>query len=124
MRLIKNAMAPKALLTPARFFDSYQPHSPHAMTSHRLAKKTAFVTAAGQGIGRATAVAFAAQGARVIATDINARALATLRTTSAAQCMHWRSTDPQAIAAAAPVCRPHPGAIRTVPRFVYAQAAY
>ena len=39
--------------------------------SARLAGKTAFVTAAGQGIGRATALAFAAEGARVIATDIN-----------------------------------------------------
>jgi 2-keto-3-deoxy-L-fuconate dehydrogenase len=37
-----------------------------------LASKTAFVTAAGQGIGRATALAFAAAGARVIATDIDA----------------------------------------------------
>ena len=37
----------------------------------RLANKTAFVTAAGQGIGRATALAFAAEGATVIATDVN-----------------------------------------------------
>jgi 2-keto-3-deoxy-L-fuconate dehydrogenase len=37
----------------------------------RLANKTAFVTAAGQGIGRATALAFAAEGAQVIATDVN-----------------------------------------------------
>ncbi|HEY6431396.1 MAG TPA: SDR family oxidoreductase [Acetobacteraceae bacterium] len=37
----------------------------------RLANKTAFVTAAGQGIGRATALAFAAAGAHVIATDVN-----------------------------------------------------
>ncbi len=37
----------------------------------RLAGKTAFVTAAGQGIGLATALAFAADGAKVIATDIN-----------------------------------------------------
>ena len=37
-----------------------------------LADKTAFVTAAGQGIGRATALAFAAAGARVLATDIDA----------------------------------------------------
>jgi 2-keto-3-deoxy-L-fuconate dehydrogenase len=42
----------------------------------RLAGKTAFVTAAGQGIGRATALAFAAEGARVIATDINEALLA------------------------------------------------
>jgi len=40
------------------------------MTS-RLEGKTAFLTAAGQGIGRATALAFAREGARVIATDID-----------------------------------------------------
>jgi 2-keto-3-deoxy-L-fuconate dehydrogenase len=44
----------------------------------RLKGKTAFVTAAGQGIGRAVALAFAREGARVVATDINAPALATL----------------------------------------------
>ena len=38
----------------------------------RLAGKTAFVTAAAQGIGRATALAFAAEGAQVFATDLNA----------------------------------------------------
>ena len=37
----------------------------------RLNEKTALITAAGQGIGRATALAFAVEGARVIATDIN-----------------------------------------------------
>jgi 2-keto-3-deoxy-L-fuconate dehydrogenase len=36
-----------------------------------LTGKTAFVTAAGQGIGRATALAFAAAGASVIATDVD-----------------------------------------------------
>src|SRR5690348_11622685 len=40
-----------------------------------LTGKTAFVTAAGQGIGRATALAFAAAGARVIATDLDAAKL-------------------------------------------------
>ena len=49
--------------------------------SGRLSHKTAFVTAAGQGIGRATAEAFAREGARVIATDINADALADLART-------------------------------------------
>jgi 2-keto-3-deoxy-L-fuconate dehydrogenase len=44
----------------------------------RLRGKLALVTAAGQGIGRATALAFAAQGARVIATDIDARLLGQL----------------------------------------------
>jgi len=46
---------------------------------HRLAGKTALVTAAGAGIGRATALAFAAEGARVLATDIDAPALAGLK---------------------------------------------
>ncbi len=41
----------------------------------RLAGKTAFCTASGAGIGRATVEAFAAEGARVIATDISAAAL-------------------------------------------------
>ena len=44
----------------------------------RLAGKTAFITAAGQGIGRATALAMADQGAKVIATDVNADVLANL----------------------------------------------
>ena len=42
----------------------------------RLTGKTAFVTAAGQGIGRACALAFAAEGAHVWATDINEKLLA------------------------------------------------
>jgi NAD(P)-dependent dehydrogenase (short-subunit alcohol dehydrogenase family) len=42
----------------------------------RLAGKTALVTAAAQGMGRAGALAFAREGARVIATDINDRLLA------------------------------------------------
>ena len=44
----------------------------------RLAGKTALLTAAGQGIGRATAEAFLAEGARVIATDLDAAKLAGL----------------------------------------------
>jgi 2-keto-3-deoxy-L-fuconate dehydrogenase len=37
----------------------------------RLAGKTAFITAAGQGIGRGAALAFAREGARVWASDVN-----------------------------------------------------
>ena len=44
----------------------------------RLAGKTALVTAAGQGIGRASALAMAAAGAHVLATDINEETLSAL----------------------------------------------
>ncbi len=44
----------------------------------RLAGKKALITAAGAGIGRASAEAFAREGAHVIATDINADALSAL----------------------------------------------
>jgi 2-keto-3-deoxy-L-fuconate dehydrogenase len=46
--------------------------------SGRLTGKVALVTAAGQGIGRATAIAFSSEGAQVWATDINETALAAL----------------------------------------------
>jgi 2-keto-3-deoxy-L-fuconate dehydrogenase len=46
--------------------------------SGRLAGKTALITAAGQGIGRATAELFAAEGATVWATDANETVLAGL----------------------------------------------
>ena len=45
----------------------------------RLKGKTALVTAAGQGIGRASAMALAAEGALVWATDINASLLESYR---------------------------------------------
>jgi 2-keto-3-deoxy-L-fuconate dehydrogenase len=43
--------------------------------TRRLVDKTAFVTAAGQGIGRAICEMFAAEGARVVATDLDAAKL-------------------------------------------------
>jgi 2-keto-3-deoxy-L-fuconate dehydrogenase len=46
--------------------------------SGRLSGKHALITAAGAGIGRATALAFADAGARVLATDIDGDALAGL----------------------------------------------
>ena len=46
--------------------------------SGRLSGKLAFVTAGAQGIGRASAQAFAREGARVIATDVNEEKLAEL----------------------------------------------
>jgi 2-keto-3-deoxy-L-fuconate dehydrogenase len=47
-------------------------------SGQRLAGKIALITAAGQGIGRATAELFAREGAEVIATDISAEALSGL----------------------------------------------
>ncbi len=44
----------------------------------RLANKRCVITAAGAGIGRATALAFAHQGAQVLASDIDAQALSSL----------------------------------------------
>lgn len=49
----------------------------------RLKGKRAVVTAAGQGIGRATALAFAKEGATVFASDINGAALEAVRTEQA-----------------------------------------
>jgi 2-keto-3-deoxy-L-fuconate dehydrogenase len=43
--------------------------------SGRLAGKTALITAAGQGIGHATAVAMASEGAKVYATDVSPKLL-------------------------------------------------
>jgi 2-keto-3-deoxy-L-fuconate dehydrogenase len=50
----------------------------------RLAGKSALITSAGQGIGRATVLAMVAEGAQVIATDINGDALAALAKESSA----------------------------------------
>src|SRR3546814_7743821 len=55
-------------------FRSLKPRKETAMP--RLAGKTAIVTAAGQGIGRASAELFAREGARTIAIDINPDTLA------------------------------------------------
>ena len=65
-----------------------------------LAGKTAFVTAAGQGIGRATALAFAAAGARVLATDVDGGKLSGLAS-DAIRIASLDVLDPAAIAAAA-----------------------
>jgi len=62
--------------------------------SGRLSGKKALVTAAGQGIGKATAEQFAAEGAEVIATDIN---METLKRVEGCEHRHLDVLDPQAI---------------------------
>ncbi|GAB4467523.1 MAG: SDR family oxidoreductase [Burkholderiaceae bacterium] len=59
----------------------------------RLAGKTALVTAAGQGMGRAGALAFAREGARVIATDIRPDLLQSLREAAGSMPVSTRVLD-------------------------------
>jgi len=65
--------------------------------ANRLAGKTTLITAAAQGIGRASALAFAAEGATVIATDVNQDRLAELETTPGIQTRRLDVRDPTAI---------------------------
>jgi 2-dehydro-3-deoxy-L-fuconate 4-dehydrogenase len=69
----------------------------------RLRGKKAVVTAAAQGIGRASALAFAAEGAEVVATDVNAAKLEELKADAKGKLQTRRLdvTDAQAIAALA-----------------------
>jgi 2-keto-3-deoxy-L-fuconate dehydrogenase len=69
--------------------------------TNRLKGKVAFVTAAGQGIGRATAEAFVREGARVIATDINAALLADLAKATGCETRLLDVTDANAVTTAA-----------------------
>ncbi|QET01947.1 MULTISPECIES: SDR family oxidoreductase [Cupriavidus] len=69
--------------------------------SQRLAGKLALVTAAGQGIGRATVEAFLREGARVIAADINPEALAELARLPQCTARRLDVTDAAAVDAAA-----------------------
>ena len=63
----------------------------------RLEGKVAVLTAAAQGIGRATAIEFAQEGARVIATDINEEKLAELKSISGIETRKLDVTDKAAI---------------------------
>lgn len=65
--------------------------------SLRLENKTALITGAGQGIGRATAELFCAEGARVIATDINADSLDKLQQSCGCEIHLLDVTDGDAI---------------------------
>ena len=65
----------------------------------RLQGKTALVTAAGQGIGRATAIAMAREGATVIATDVNDAALRDMAVTAGITTRRLDVLDDAAVAA-------------------------
>jgi 2-keto-3-deoxy-L-fuconate dehydrogenase len=64
----------------------------------RLAGKTAFITAAAQGMGQAAALAFAREGARVWATDMNAQALKSIEGKDGIRTRVLDVTDEAAIA--------------------------
>ena len=69
--------------------------------SGRLAGKTALITAAGQGIGRAPALAFHREGARLWATDSDGDKLASLAALDGTTCRALDVRDADAVAAAA-----------------------
>ena len=65
----------------------------------RLEGKTAFCTASGAGIGRATALAFAREGARVIATDLDESRMHGLKDAGIAECLPLDLLDTDAVMA-------------------------
>jgi len=67
----------------------------------RVEGKVAFCTAAGAGIGRATAIALAREGAKVIATDLNDALLAGLKDEGVAEVAKLDARDTSAIQAMA-----------------------
>jgi 2-keto-3-deoxy-L-fuconate dehydrogenase len=67
----------------------------------RLKGKVAFCTASAAGIGRATAIAFAREGARVIASDLNSAGLAGLEAAGVAELITLDARDTAAIEAEA-----------------------
>src|SRR3546814_17223668 len=96
-----------------------------------LAGKTALVTAAAQGIGRATALALAAEGAAVTATDINIARLEELTGTRGIAVRRLDVLDAQAVHSLAAELPPldvlcnvagyvHPGSILPCPEAAWA----
>jgi len=65
--------------------------------ANRLAGKRALITAAGAGMGRAAALAFAREGARVVATDVNADSLRALAGNSSIETALLDVTDERAV---------------------------
>lgn len=78
-----------------------QAHNGRILMSGRLSGKKVLITAAAQGIGRASAELFAAEGAQVIASDINAEKLAELNGIAGIEIQVLDVTDKAAVEAAA-----------------------
>jgi 2-keto-3-deoxy-L-fuconate dehydrogenase len=75
----------------------------------RLAGKTAFITAAGQGIGAATALAFVREGAQVVATDLNPALLQALASQAHSSLLKTEVLDVLDAAAVQAAAQRHPG---------------
>lgn len=80
------------------------PNHEIVMASGRLLGKEILVTAAAQGMGRAVSIAFAEEGANVLATDINAEKLAELDAFKGIRTKILNVTDYDAIKALAKGC--------------------
>src|SRR4051812_31539069 len=76
-------------------------HPRRGSMARRLDGKRAFVTAAAAGIGRACAIAFAAEGAHVFATDIDEQSLAPLAASGIAETARLDVRDTAAVQAMA-----------------------
>lgn len=85
----------------------------------RLSGKRALVTAAGQGIGRASALAMAAEGAHVYATDIDGAALETLAAEAVGQLDVFQMDVRDDAAAAAGVDHARPDILFNCAGFVH-----
>lgn len=70
----------------------------------RLSGKTVLVTAAAAGIGRASTLRMAAEGARVIATDVDERGLSEISSVASVETRYLDVTDALAIRALAADC--------------------
>jgi 2-keto-3-deoxy-L-fuconate dehydrogenase len=85
--------------------------------SNRVGGKRVLVTAAGQGIGRASALALAAEGAQVFATDVDPAKLAGLEETPLIEAFALDVLDAQAVEAA--VKRAEPDVLFNCAGFVH-----
>jgi 2-keto-3-deoxy-L-fuconate dehydrogenase len=87
--------------TPRMYDNCGQDAFGRSTMTDRLKGKVAFVTASAAGIGRATALAFAHEGAKVIATDIDDRGLAELKSAGIAEAARLDVRDTKAVEAMA-----------------------